>query len=61
MKDGKEGVVDESRSGRPSTNKTSENIERVLQFIVTDSPDLASADFVFVSPPKISPERLMFS
>ncbi|PSN47250.1 hypothetical protein C0J52_16519 [Blattella germanica] len=31
LRDGKEGIEDEPRSGRPSTNITPDNIERVLQ------------------------------
>ncbi|PSN29364.1 hypothetical protein C0J52_28430 [Blattella germanica] len=42
----KEGVEDVPRSGRPSTSITPDNIKRVIQMIVADSPDLAPADLL---------------
>ncbi|PSN53410.1 hypothetical protein C0J52_21379 [Blattella germanica] len=45
LTDGKEGVENELRLGLPSTCITPDNIERVLQMIVDDYPDLAPVDF----------------
>ena len=36
FKEGREDVEDDSRSGRPSTNKTEESVERVRQKVSSD-------------------------
>ncbi|PSN51366.1 hypothetical protein C0J52_04442 [Blattella germanica] len=48
IKAGKKGIEIEPRSGRPSTSITPDNIERVLQMILTHSSDFAPSDlFLF--------------
>ncbi|PSN51993.1 hypothetical protein C0J52_06134 [Blattella germanica] len=45
FRNGKEGVDDEPLSGLLSKSITPDNIERVLQIILADSPDLAQTGF----------------
>ena len=56
FRDGKVGVEDESHSDRPSISITSDNIERVVQMIVANSP---IADFF--SFPRIKLSRKGFT
>ncbi|PSN41624.1 hypothetical protein C0J52_17773 [Blattella germanica] len=58
LRDEKKGVEDELRLGRPSTSITLDNIGRVQQMIVADSPDLAMAHLFLFPHFKLVPKRI---